>query len=268
MLHLRAVALDRTRIPSDTGYPFSLPFLRAFEAIHFTTPVTFLVGENGTGKSTLLAGIAAAIGSIVVGSDSMGQDPGMAPARALARCLRLHWQVRTRKGFFLRAEDFINYAKQLSSLRAEMEQDLRDADAAYAHRSAYARNLAKMPFDGQLRALRQSYGEGLDKQSHGESFFNLFQARFIPGGVYLLDEPETPLSPLKQLSLLALLKDMEQQGGQFLIATHSPILMAYPGATILSFDHTPVAPVAYTDLDHVNLTRDFLNNPDAFLRHL
>lgn len=268
MLHLRSVALDDKRIPSDTRYPFALPFLRAFEPIQFATPVTFFVGENGTGKSTLLAAIAAAIGSIVVGTANSDQDPGLAHARELAAYLRLNWRVRTRRGFFLRAEDFINYTKHLSTLRDDMEQDLRDADTTYAHRSEYAKSLAKMPLAGQLHALRQSYGEGLDRQSHGESFFSLFQARFIPGGVYLLDEPEAPLSPLKQLSLIAMLRDMERQDGQFLIATHSPILMAYPGATILSFDNTPVKSVAYSDLEHVSLTRDFLNNPQAFLRHL
>jgi predicted ATPase len=96
----------------------------------------------------------------------------------------------------------------------------------------------------------------------------LFQARFVPGGLYLLDEPEAPLSPLRQLSLLALLKQMVDQDAQFILATHSPILMAFPGAQILSFDHSPLQPIAYKDLEHVTLTRDFLADPDSFLRHL
>lgn len=268
MLHLRCVELDDKRLPAEVRYPFTLPLFRSFESLQFTTPVTFFVGENGTGKSTLLSAIAAAIGSTTVGNERIDTDPDLIHARELSNYIKLSWNVRTRKGFFLRAEDFINYTKQLSRLRSEMEQDLRDADVLYGNRSEYVRNLAKMPFAGQLNALRESYGDGLDKQSHGESFFSLFHARFVPGGVYLLDEPETPLSPLKQLSLISMLKDMEGQGGQFIIATHSPILMAYPGATILSFDAPPVKSVTYSELEHVKLTRDFLNNPDAFLRHL
>lgn len=268
MLHLRSVELDNTSFVENSEYPFTLPFVRVFSRIQFTTPVTFLVGENGTGKSTLLSAIAASIGSIAVGTDNLDDDPDLARARELSRYMRLSWQVRTRKGFFLRAEDFINYTRRLARLQDEMEQELRSTEAEYTDRSEYAKNLATGPFKSQLYALRELYGEGLDKESHGESFFSLFRARFVPGGVYLLDEPETPLSPLKQLALLSLLKDMERQGGQFIIATHSPILMAYPGATILSFDDPPVHPIPYSELEHVNLTRDFLNNPAAFLRHL
>ncbi|MBD2776115.1 AAA family ATPase [Iningainema tapete] len=104
--------------------------------------------------------------------------------------------------------------------------------------------------------------------SHGESFLKLFQSRFVLGGLYLLDEPEAPLSPLRQLSFLSLLKDMVNQDSQFIIATHSPIIMAFPEATILSFDTNPPKEVAYDELEHVSLTKAFLNNPQSFLRHL
>ncbi len=268
MLHLRSVKFDHLTIRSQNRYPFSLPLFQTLEELPFHTPVTFFVGENGTGKSTLLSALAAAIGSIVVGGASLDNDPDLVSAKELSHCLKLQWHAKTRKGFFLRAEDFINYTKRIAQLRTEMENDIIRVDQTFHDRSDYARSLAKMPYAGQLHALRESYGEGLDKQSHGESFFSLFHSRFVPGGLYLLDEPETPLSPLKQLSLISMLKDMENQGGQFIIATHSPILMAYPGATILNFDHTPLQPIAYNEIEHVNLTRDFLNNPDAFLRRL
>ena len=268
MLHLRSVKFDHLTILSHNRYPFSLPLFQTLEELPFHTPVTFFIGENGTGKSTLLSAIAAAIGSIVVGGASLDNDPDLASAHELSDCMKLQWHAKTRKGFFLRAEDFINYTKNLTKLRSEMEDELNHVDFTYRDRSDYAKSLAKMPYASQLHALRESYGEGLDKQSHGESFFNLFHSRFVPGGLYLLDEPETPLSPLKQLSLISMLKDMERQGGQFIIATHSPILMAYPGATLLSFDHTPLQPIAYNEIEHVHLTRDFLNNPDAYLRHL
>ena len=122
---------------------------------------------------------------------------------------------------------------------------------------------------GQLHALKTQYDGDLDERSHGESFFTFFKARFAPNGLYLLDEPEAPLSPLRQLAFLSLLKEMvEQHNAQFIIATHSPILMAYPDAVIFNFDQTPISSVAYNDLDHVSLTRDFLNNPQAFISRL
>jgi len=121
---------------------------------------------------------------------------------------------------------------------------------------------------GQRRALANRYGEDADARSHGESFLQLFQSRFVPGGLYLLDEPEAPLSPQRQLALLAMLKGMAAQDSQFVVATHSPILMALPGADILSFDQPPVRRIAYEEVEQVSLTRDFLNNPEAFLRHL
>ncbi|HAZ44940.1 MAG TPA: hypothetical protein DCZ55_10825, partial [Cyanobacteria bacterium UBA11371] len=108
----------------------------------------------------------------------------------------------------------------------------------------------------------------LDANSHGESFLKLFQSRFVPGGLYLLDEPEAPLSPLRQLAFLSMLKDMVNQDSQFIIATHSPILMAFPQASILSFDSYPVKEVPYDQLEQVTLTKAFLNNPESYLRHL
>ena len=116
--------------------------------------------------------------------------------------------------------------------------------------------------------MQRSYGASLDSNSHGEAFIKLFQERFSGEGLYLLDEPEAPLSPTRQLSLIALLKQMVDQNGQFVIATHSPILLAYPGAQILSFDGGHMRPVAYEDLEHVTVTRSFLNNPQAYLKYL
>jgi predicted ATPase len=116
--------------------------------------------------------------------------------------------------------------------------------------------------------LAQRYGEDVDGYSHREIFLKLFQARFVPGGLYLLDEPEAPLSRLRQLAFLYMLHDMVNQDCQFIIATHSPIIMAFSQANILSFDQHPVGKVEYDDLEHVSLTRAFLNDPGAFLRRL
>jgi len=137
----------------------------------------------------------------------------------------------------------------------------------YAGRSAYARGLATGPVAASLAELEDRYGADLDANSHGESFLQLFQSRVVPGGLYLLDEPETPLSPQSQLALMAMLKEMVEDS-QFIIATHSPMLLAFPGAEIYTFDAPPLRRVEYEDLEHVRLTRDFLNAPEAFLRHL
>ena len=120
----------------------------------------------------------------------------------------------------------------------------------------------------QRAELVARYGEDLGHRSHGESFLQLFQARFVPGGLYLLDEPDTALSPQRQLALLAMLKEMVARDAQFVVATHSPILLAYPEATILAFDGETIAEIAYDDVENVALTRRFLADPVAFLRHL
>jgi predicted ATPase len=121
---------------------------------------------------------------------------------------------------------------------------------------------------GSLADMERRYGVDLDANSHGQSFLKLFQSRFVPGGLYLLDEPEAPLSPQSQLGLIAMIRDMVAQDSQFIIATHSPMLLGFPGARIYSCDAVPIAQVAFEELDHVVLTRDFLNNPERFLRHL
>jgi predicted ATPase len=263
---LRSVEL-KSELPASRAYPFSLPVVRHLGTLTFSAPVTLFVGENGSGKSTILEAIAAAAGSITVGAESVGVDPDLQPARRLAGAMRLIWSKRTRRGFFLRAEDFLGYVRRLQSLRRDLAQDAAEMERRYAGRGL-AVSLGKMPMEGSLAAMREKYGEGLDTRSHGESFLDLFHARLQPGGLYLLDEPETPLSPLKQLSLLRMFHDAVTSGAQFIIATHSPILMAYPGACILNFDTVPPSPAAYDDLEHVRILRDFLNHRDAFLKPL
>jgi predicted ATPase len=267
MIHLRSIDIQFPEKALE-GFPYDLPVIKGWKKLELNAPVTFLVGENGSGKSTMLETLAVATDRITVGSVSAGRDKTLADVQELSKYFRLSWSKRTRKGFFLRAEDFFGYVKQQAKTRVEMEQEIRNVDADYEGRSEYAKGLAKMPYAGQLHAMQRKYGDGLDNYSHGESFLTLFQARFVPGGLYLLDEPEAPLSPLRQLAFLSTLKEMVAQEAQFMIATHSPIIMAFPGAEILSFDQVPIKLVAYKDLEHVNLTRDFLNDPEQFLRHL
>jgi len=267
-LHLHSVRCQLPDPAPPAVYPFSVPWVQSQAALEFTAPVTFLVGENGSGKSSFLEALACAIGSIVAGGDDVGADQTLAPVRPLANRLKLSWEKRTRKGFFLRAEDFFGYVQRLARTRARLEADLRETETEFRGRSDYARGLATGPLRGELRALERRYQGDLDARSHGESFVTFFRSRFVPGGLYLLDEPEAPLSPLRQIGFLALLQNLVAQDAQFIIATHSPILMALPGAVLLNFDDNPPRPVPYADLEHVRLTRDFLNYPERFLRHL
>ena len=268
MIHLRSVERKADLPGPEAGFPFSVPAVARLTRLAVDVPLTFLVGANGSGKSTILEGLAAAAGLPTVGSEETGRDGTLAAQRRLAKCLRLVWEKRTHKGFFLRAEDFFGFTKRLSVLRTELAQRLTELDEEYKDRSAYAKALATGPMRSSIAELEHRYGKEFDGASHGESFLKLFQGRFVPGGLYLLDEPEAPLAPRSQLALLAMLGDMITEKAQFIIATHSPILLAFPGARIFSFDVTPVAEVPYGELEHVTLTRDFLAAPERFLRHL
>ncbi len=264
MIYLQSISL-KPGAKNQSDFPFNLPLVKNFDQLEFHSPVTFFVGENGSGKSTMLEAIGAGVKLATVGGDDVERDRTLDHARALGRRLKFSWASKTHRGFFLRAEDFFNFARRLQAMTKEL-QDLADSfDQDY---TGYALGLAKGAALGQRRALIERYGEDLDANSHGESFLRLFQSRFVPGGLYLLDEPEAPLSPQRQLALMALLKEMVAQEAQFIIATHSPILMAYPDARIMSFDDHPVREVEYDNVEHVSLTRAFLNNPQSFLRRL
>ena len=270
MIHLLTVRLSPVPPPPDDDrYPFSVPAVAALREtpLEFSDPVTFLVGENGAGKSAMLEGLACAAGSVAIAGDDLRRDPTLTAARALGDRLQLTWRARTRRGFFLRAEDFFGFAKYVASIRAGLEHDLAALDGDPGPLT-YGRRLARGMYARELGELRRT-DLLVNETSHGESFLALLQRRFVPGGLYLLDEPETPLSPMRQLALLALLRHMvDSEESQFIIATHSPLLMAYPGAAIYSLDGGAATPVAWNELEHVALTRDFLNDPELFLRHL
>lgn len=254
----------------EARYPFSVPAVRATDRLQFTAPVTFFVGENGSGKSTLLEGIAAKVHLPTVGSKAIEFDETLEAARFLADKMKVVWSRmgRANRGFFLRAEDFFGFTKSLAIQKAELRREMEEVERDYADRSALAKGLRLGPISGSLEDMRRRYGDDFDAQSHGESFLSLFRSRFVPDGLYLLDEPEAALSPTSQIALLAMLKDMVTDGGQFIIATHSPILLALPGAVIWSFDEKPPRAIAYDEAEHVRVTREFLAAPERFLRHL
>ncbi len=268
MIQLRQVAVRRAEGRDEQAFPWTVPFVAAHAVVELTTPVTFLVGENGSGKSTWLESVAYAAEMIVAGGDDLASDVTLGHVRALGDALRLTWGKRTRKGFFLRAEDYFGYVQRMAALKVSLQQDLDDTEQAFRTKGRYSRDLATGPQRAEVEATFRRYGGSLDARSHGESFLSFFETRFVPGGLYLIDEPEAALSPLRQLSLLRLIREKLARDAQFIIATHSPILLALPGATLLNFDVAPPAPIAWEETEHVRLTRDFLNRPDLFLKHL
>lgn len=233
-LYLRGVRLDEARVPSLHEYPFSLPAVRGLD-LELRSPVTFLVGENGSGKSTLLEAIAAKWGFNPQGGNRpagyavLPGESGLHEHLVLAR-----GPGRAADGFFLRAESFYNVATEVD-------------EAGFA--SAFG-------------------GTSLHQQSHGESFLAVFMDRLYGGGFYILDEPEAALSPSRQLSVLTRMHDLVRQRSQFLVATHSPILMGYPGADILLLDEGGIRRVDYEDTEHYFITREFLVARERMLAEL
>ena len=247
-------------------FPFSLPLLRSLNAVELRAPVTFLAGENGSGKSTLLEALAVALRCIAIGSYDLSADPSLEPARQLSKRLRLRRRATPRLATFFRAEDAFGFTTRVRRERDELEtieEEFRDS----FDDGSWGQQLAMGSARGQRLAFESRYGKDPDARSHGESFLHLLQERIAPKGLYILDEPETPLSPLRQLALLHLLQEKAREGCQFLVASHSPILMALPDAQIFWLEDE-MQEISWSDLPHVTLTRSFLESPQRYLRHL
>lgn len=239
ILHL---ALQRDKIASFDRYPFNLPAVRSLERLEMHPKVTFFIGENGSGKSTLLEALAVSLGFNAEGGSKNFNFGTRASHSELHEFLRVaKGYKRPRDGFFLRAESFFNVATEIE----HMDEG-----------------------PGGPPVIGGYGGRSLHEQSHGESFLALLMERFGRQGLYLLDEPEAALSPQRQLAALARLHDLVQQQSQFVIATHSPLLMAYPDAWIYQCDADGVQRVAYEDTEHYRVTRDFMADPHRMLRAL
>ncbi|QCR31291.1 AAA family ATPase [Lysinibacillus sp. SGAir0095] len=239
-MFLKRIELQRDLIPTYKEYPFSIPTIRTLDQLELHNQVTFFVGENGSGKSTLLEAIAEKCGFNTAGGGRNNFYDVHHSESALGEFIRLSWWPKATNGFFLRAESFYNFASHIDELRAD-----------------------------DIRAYNAYGGSSLHEQSHGESFMSLFSNRFNGNAIYLLDEPEAALSPQRQLAFLRILHDLVQEGeSQFIIATHSPILLGYPNATIYSFDQETINEVKYEETSHYQITRYFLENRERFLRDI
>lgn len=237
------IELKREDVPSFDVYPFSLAAVRSLEKMDLHPAVTFLVGENGSGKSTLLEALAVSCGFNAEGGSKNFNFGTRESHSELYKYLRVSRGVpRPRTGFFFRAESFFNVATEIENLDADPGGG-PPIGPAYSDRS-------------------------LHEQSHGESFLALVMNRFSGNGLYLLDEPEAALSPKRQLAVMTRMHDLVRQKSQFVIATHSPILMAYPDAWIYQCTSDGVERVAYEDTEHYRITRSFLSNPQRMLEIL
>lgn len=239
---LLRLQLVRERIADPDQYPFAIPAIASADGLSLHPQVTYFVGENGSGKSTLLEAIAVAAGFNPEGGSMNFRFSTRSSESSLAGAIRLVRSVRRpRTGFFLRAESFFNLATAIEQLD-------------------------KQP--GGSPIIGSYGGRSLHEQSHGESFIALALHRFGPNGLYILDEPEAALSPLRQMSMLRRMRDLVQQGCQFIVATHAPILLSYPGAWIYELDEHGLRRVDYENTATVRVTREFLDDRDATLTEL
>ncbi len=237
LMFLKKITLLDKESSSQKEYPFSIPSIQSLTELVLTNSVTFFVGENGSGKSTLLEGIADLCGFNSAGGSRNNTYEVDASESALSDYLRLSWMPKVTNGFFLRAESFYHFASHIDGLGAA--------------------------------ALKSYGGKSLHEQSHGESFLSLFLNRFNGKAIYLLDEPEAALSPQRQLAFLRIMHDLvREENCQFIIATHSPIILGYPDATILSFDDGEIKETEYEMTEHYQITKYFLDHREKFLKDI
>ncbi|WP_207533238.1 AAA family ATPase [Desertivirga arenae] len=238
--YLKEILFKREEVPSFNIYPFNLPLVSNLSSIKFDADVTFIIGENGAGKSTLIEAIALSLGFTIEGGSKNTQFSTHSNASALYNYFKtIKSYSKPRDYFFLRAESFYNVATFLED--------------AYPDRDNFVKQ----------------YGvESLHECSHGESFLNLLSNRLRGKGLYIFDEPEAALSPNRQMSALSIIHQLVERHSQFIIATHSPILLSYPNATIYEIDQGELRRTRYEDTQHFKITRDFLNNYRRHIDHI
>lgn len=236
-MHLKRVRLFPEKYPTKSQYPFNQEIFHQTRSLEFHSPVTFFVGENGSGKSTLLNALCKKCGIHIWKAPEGSRFRSNPYEKALRLFMAVEWRDGAVPGSFFASEIFRDFTQYLD------EWAVADPEM-----------------------LKYFGGESLVTQSHGQSIMSLFRARYKVKGLYLLDEPETALSPKSQLELLTILKEMGEAGhAQFIIATHSPILLACPGAVIYSFDHIPIERIDYEETNQFRIYKDFLLDRDKYL---
>ena len=261
-MYVRSVRIIDQR--EKCGFPFHLDIFKNFDSLEFPNNVTFLVGENGSGKSTLLEALAINCRATAIGSNDLNHDVTLNHVRDFAGKIRVAKQRFPKRTVFFRAEDAFGFTKRMINMGNELQNMEYEIENEYSNPEH--RRRAAGVIRGQRFGLAQTYGENPDSKSHGETFLDILQKRIQPKGLYLLDEPETPLSPLRQIALLHMIFDLIKQDCQFIIATHSPILMGFPGADIYVFEEGKIKLTDYRDVEHVYITKIFIDNPKSLLQ--
>lgn len=241
-----------------SGYPFSVPAIAATDSVAFSAPITILCGDNGSGKSTLLSILAAKLQAIRIGQGVIQREHTVEAAQD-AFILQ---KMPCKRNFIFSAEDFIAYITWVSQTKAEARAEIAriDADDSIADKS-----YAKMPYYRTLYELESLYAVDLAQQSHGEGFLDFFHSRLHPGGIYLMDEPEGALSYEKQFALALMIREAAENC-QFILATHSPILTAIPGAQILEATPEGFLPRKYDELENIQFLKLFIASPERMFR--
>ena len=237
MIHLRGIKLLSDRYPTNNHYPFNIDVLQRTQDIHFSSPITFFVGENGSGKSTLLEALARRCQIYIWRGIERTRSVVNPYEETLFQYLEAEWADGRVPGSYFSSQIFHNFAQLVDEWEADDP--------------------------GQIDYFG---GKSLLTQSHGQSLISFFKARYKIKGIYLSDEPETALSPRSQLELLKILREMSRLGhAQFIIATHSPILLACPGSVIYSFNHSPLREIRYEETEHYKIYKDFMENQKRYL---
>ncbi len=248
------------------NFPWSLPIVQNFDELNLEKPISFFVGENGSGKSTILEGIAAYTEVPLAGSFRYEDDESLSAANELSKYLYLKYEQKTRHGFFIRAEDFIGFSRNIKHQIKLLDQEIQEVKDNFEGGDI---NLSIGAIEGEKQQFIKRYSKDLEAMSHGEGFMKFFTSRITGKGLYLIDEPEAALSPTRQLSLLSLiLEKVKSTGSQFIIATHSPIIMSVPESEVFQFQDGLITKVDYRETEHYKLSKAILDNPDSVMKEL
>lgn len=247
---------------NQTDYPFNLGLYQKPIKLSLDNPVTIFVGENGCGKSSLLKLIQSQLSLVKIklpeDNQSLSIDQSL---------VKLYPRLGKLKGFFFESIKFINYVAYIQREKANAEAEIERVDKTYKHKSSYSKMMAKTPFKRTIYELDNMYTRDFAKSSHGEAYLDFFASRIKDNQIYLLDEPETPLSIQNQLTLMVMIMEATKRGCQFIIATHSPILVAIPNALIYEIENDEFIKTDFDNIKSIQLLKQFLNNKEQFLRH-
>lgn len=262
MPFIKSFSIDTDK---QNPFPFNIPAVKFAKQISLDEKTTIFVGDNGCGKSTLLESIAYSINTPLIGG-FIGSAKGFEAARLLKPFLKIEWGRESSRGFFFRAEDFSAFIDSVEKENSKIAHDLSELKGQVDN-SITEKMSENMNYS--LHQMRKNYGENMQAFSHGEAYLRILQTRILNKGIYLLDEPEAALSPLKQLSLIAfILEVLKNKNAQLIIATHSPILIGIPGASLYEIQDDGMQEVTFKETDHYRITKAFLDNPESYLRHL